>query len=771
MSLRPKIKLFLENINKVKWGVFVLLNVWFWFFLLPSPLFKDPNSSLLFAANNELLGATIAKDGQWRFPANDSIPQKFETCILTFEDAHFYHHLGINPVATFRALGLNIAKGKVVSGGSTITMQTIRLAKKNPPRTYLQKLIEMLQAFRLELSYHKKTILNLYVANAPFGGNVVGLEAASWRYYGKMPEQLSWGETATLAVLPNAPSLIFPGKNQEKLRTKRNKLLKKLLTNGDINADDYALALQEVLPQKPFSLPQLASHSLQFLTKKSKSGRYQSTLQIALQERLASIIENHHHGLAAQEIHNTGAMVVEVATGNVLAYIGNTNDAENANANAVDMVQAQRSSGSILKPFLYAKLLDAGKILPKMLLNDIPSDVTENFSKEYDGLVPADEALARSLNVPAIQMLNWYGVNAFHHDLNTLDFTTINQKASHYGLSLIVGGAEIKLWDLAQAYRNMAYKLLYPNEDFDQTMKLTKSDKTNSKPFDLTANAIFSTFESLRKVVRPESEMGWQLYNQPNIAWKTGTSHGFKDAWAVGLNPNYVVAIWVGNATGEGRPGIIGVKAAAPILFDVFSMLGTNTWFEMPQKSWNSIITCAKSGYKLGPNCEEASVTLATNLSENSPLCPYHQSIHLDQTKQFRVSSDCYDVALMQTQKVFVLPPIQAYYFKAKHPWFIDLPAMQNGCGQDQTQFMAMKYPRNLNKIVLTKDFLGKQQAVIFEVSHSNPNAKLSWYLDSQYVGQSLKSHKMPLLPSLGQHQLLISDQFGNFLKQSFEIE
>jgi len=295
---------------------------------------------------------------------------------------------------------------------------------------------------RLESKYTKEEILSLYAANAPFGGNVVGIEAAAWRYYGRTPDQLSWAEAATLAVLPNAPSLIYPGKNQELLLAKRNRLLQQLYDRGILDESTLELSLLEPLPQKPFPLPQTAHHLLSTLIKKQGKGKkYITTLHDELQTQSAQLIQYYLPQWQADQVHNAALMVVEVKTGNVLAYVGNTADSKNRYSNMVDIVQAPRSTGSILKPFLYAAMLKDGLMLPRTLIPDIPVQFNgfspQNYSETFDGAVPASQALARSLNIPIVMMLQDYGYPRFYHLLKRIGFSQLNQPADHYGLSLI----------------------------------------------------------------------------------------------------------------------------------------------------------------------------------------------------------------------------------------------------------------------------------------------------------------------------------------------
>lgn len=751
---------------------FIIFLIWYLFFSLPKPLFKEDTSTILYSKNDRLLGATISDDEQWRFPANDSVPKRFEVCIVQFEDAYFRKHPGVNPVSLLRAIWQNISSYGIVSGGSTITMQTIRLAKQNPKRTYWQKFLEIIQATRLELGYSKDEILNLYVSHAPFGGNVVGLDAAAWRYYAKSANQLSWGESATLAVLPNAPSLIFPGKNQDLLLKKRNRLLKKLWNEKYITKDDYELAILEPLPGKPNPLPEIAPHLLQSSLKEFKGRRIKTTLSADLQEQVSLLIENHRKNLSASEIHNIAVLVLDVERGSVEAYVGNTFDKNNGYSNQVDIIQSKRSSGSILKPFLYSSMLQDGQLLPKMLLNDTPMDITENYSKSYSGVVPADEALAASLNIPAVHMLENYSVAKFHHRLQEFGFTTFIQTPKYYGLSLIVGGGEVTLWELAQAYRNLAYNSMHPTKFiFNQKVRYANSQGGRTDKFPVGTESAYLTIQALQNVARPDSEAGWQVYSSKNIAWKTGTSHGFRDAWAVGMTPEYVVAVWVGNADGEGRPGIIGVKAAAPVMFDVFNMLKLEKKFEKPEGSWVEVKTCKESGYLLGPNCTHFITQTVPAAGINATSCPFHQKIHLDKTGEFRVNSGCYPVGEMITEKRFVLPAVESYYYQKNNPGYQSLPPFLEGCvaGKLERPFEFI-YPKNLTKIYLPKDFSGERQPLVFEIAYTKPDNPLFWYLDGKYTGTTQNIHKIAINPEPGLHKMLVTDTEGNRVQKTFTV-
>ena len=381
----------LVRINKKRSIVLIALLIWY-YFSLPKQLFNEPTSTVIESVEGKLLGAQIAEDEQWRFPHTDSIPYKFKKSIIAFEDAYFYKHPGFNPVSISKAFKKNIQSGSVKRGGSTLTQQVIRLSRKGKRRTYFEKVIEIILATRLEFRHSKSDILALYASNAPFGGNVVGLDMASWRYFGRNSSELSWAETATLAVLPNAPSLIFPGKNQKLLFQKRNRLLKKLFKNNTIDELTYQLAIKEELPQKPYRLPQIAPHLLQQIRQTNKGERTKTTIKRGLQQRVNSIVKTHYNNLQQNQIYNIAVLVLEVKTRKVLVYVGNS-PTDRAHQKDVDIINKPRSTGSILKPFLYAGMLDAGEILPNTLVADVPTQIAsynpKNFNLEYDGAVPA----------------------------------------------------------------------------------------------------------------------------------------------------------------------------------------------------------------------------------------------------------------------------------------------------------------------------------------------------------------------------------------------
>lgn len=757
---------------------------------LPDPLFDQPYTTTIESADGQLMGARIADDGQWRFPRVDSLPTKFETALLHFEDEYFYYHFGVNPISIFKAFITNVKSGSIKRGGSTLSMQVIRMARGNQPRTIFQKLWETVLAIKLELLYAKNEILMLYASHAPFGGNVVGISAASWRYFNRAPERLSWAEAAALAVLPNQPSIIFPGKNDQAYKGKRDLLLTKLHQNGYFDATTLTLAKAEELPGQPHDLPQLAPHLLGQLIKDGKKGlRNQVTLDVSLQNTVTRLTENHVQQLNANYIFNGAALVVELLSGETKAYVGNVN-AEEIHSPSVDVIQAKRSTGSLLKPFLYAAAIDEGQLSPKQLLGDYPvffeGFAPRNFDLQYHGAVHADEALTRSLNLPFVMLLKEYGYQKFHQKLQRIGMKSLDKPADHYGLSMILGGAESSLDELVNMYANL-YRVYrhsfdqsitaqYDADNYIQHQYLTNQAvtplATMQNPEELSVASIWSMFQAMKGLHRPEDFAGWEQFRSSTpISWKTGTSFGFRDAWAIGLNGRYVVGVWVGNADGEGRPGLVGGKAAAPLMFQIFEQLESDPFDEVPTSETQVFEICKESGQKVNPNCENKEEVSLPITIENSAACSFHQLIHLDKTQTYQVNSSCYDVNQMIHKSWFALPPVQAWYYRQYNTDYQSPPKFLAGCDQSsKTTTLEMIYPKPNAKVYIPKELDGTYGQTIFEAAHSDTKETIYWHLDGIYLGSTKRVHQLGLFTKPGQHELHLLDGQGQELNFRFEV-
>ena len=804
-----------KQINQGLWRIVFYSGVLFficfsvWWFLLPVPLFNVSYSTVLLDRERQVLGIRVADDEQLRFQGADRLPAKYVAAVMAFEDKRFMLHNGVDWLALGRAFFQNLSSRRIVSGGSTLSMQVIRLSRENPPRTLWEKIKEIGLTLRLEQSYTKGQILGLYAAHAPFGGNVVGIKAASLKYFNRLPEQLSWAEAALLAVLPNAPALIFPGKNNPLLKQKRDGLLKKLHDEGLISKDDWQLACLEPLPEKLYDIPGIAPHLLAFAGQERKGQACYSYIDRNLQRRVSDIVNRHCKLLAHNYIYNAAVLVAHVPTGEVRAYVGNSAALPGSRGNEVDIIRSVRSSGSILKPALYALMQQHGFILPRTLIPDIPSRfggyAPSNFNRDFQGAVPATKALTQSLNIPFVRMLRDYSYSRFYEDLKQLGINSLNREADHYGLSLILGGAETSLWDVCNMYGGMVSVLRHYHEHDGQYFAneyrklklweevLPESRKAGKKgrldlkdtsipdfssgvacaaaDVPLKASAVWLTLKALQDVERPDIEAGWKNFaSAMNLSWKTGTSFGFRDAWAVGVNAEYVIGVWVGNADGEGRPGLVGTRAAAPILFEVASLLHTSRRFYEPSEELVSIKVCHKSGFRASEFCPEVDTVRVCETGTRTATCPFHRLVNLDATGRWQVNSDCETVYHMHIIPWFVLPPVQEWYYCRTHTDYRKLPPFRKDCSSPSQEVMEMIYPQRGTRIFIPRSFGGKSEKIILEAAHRMPEAIVYWDVDGHYLGYTQGIHQLEVNLPEGRHTLVLTDGDGNIFRQNFRI-
>ncbi|MDR2134480.1 MAG: penicillin-binding protein 1C [Treponema sp.] len=806
-------------------------------FSLPDPLFSSYYSPVLYDRNGKLLGAMVAFDGQWRFPVKGPVNEKFAAAIVEAEDRRFASHTGVDFRSIARAIFQNLSEQRVVSGGSTITMQTIRLSRPGRRRGIFEKAVEAVLAMRLELSFSKEQILALYAANAPFGANVIGLEAASWRWFGRSGADLSWAEAATLAVLPNRPGLIHPGRNRELLRQKRDALLERLWRKGLIDEETFSLAAAEKLPGEPLPLPGLAPHLLARIVAESGGAAefnsanrdhplYASgyslvtTIDGELQERAKTILERWALRFAERGIMNGACVIIDTESGETLAYVGNVTGSPSPD---VDIASAPRSSGSILKPFLYAAMLDSGDILPSSLVSDIPTRVgsysPENNSRNYLGVVPADAALARSLNVPAVRSLRLFGVDRFAALLRNLGLTTLFRKGDDYGLPLILGGAEVTLWEITGLYAGLGRSSLgtpagsAAADRGTGTANGAANDGVFFPPFFLrdlpgrerrisgsvqriSPGAAWLTLEALAFVTRPGEEAHWQEYaGSRRIAWKTGTSFGNRDAWAVGTRPDRTAGVWIGNASGEGNAELLSISTSAPVLFELFSAMdsiyggtrdsrgGTGDsggipgspdrsgrdWFPRPEEDLVLVETCAYSGFPAGPDCGELKITAAPGGASTVKSCPYCRTVTLNETGSARVVLGPENSGKTESKKWFVLPPAEEWYYRKWNLDYKPLPPLEGGQSGGISS-IALFNPEENGAVYVPRELDGRDGRIVFQAASRERNGKIYWHLDELYLGMTEVFHEMEARPAPGRHFLTLVDEAGNTIRRNFEV-
>ncbi|MDZ4697701.1 MAG: penicillin-binding protein 1C [Deltaproteobacteria bacterium] len=742
--------------------------------ILPVPRFATIESTVVFDREGNLLAGQVAPDGQWRFGTPAAIPERYRRALLMFEDERFLLHPGVDPIAIVRATVANVRHAHVVSGASTLTMQVARMARNAPTRNLGDKIIEAALALRTEWSLSKDEILALYATHAPFGGNIVGLEAAAWRYFGRPPEDLTWAEAATLAVLPNSPAVMHPGRNRAALTAKRDRLLRRLAADGAFDTGTLALALAEPIPDRPRALSQLAPHLLSHLHQRGR-GRTRATIDTALQAETGTVLTRHQQTLAARGIHNLAALIVNNSSGAIVAYHGNV-ISDGHHEDQVNMVESPRSTGSLLKPFIYEALLSSGDLLPEQLVADAPIVVggfkPENFGKAFDGAVPASEALSRSLNIPAVLELQNLGIAAFLAHLRGLGVTTLSDRDETYGLSLALGGASGTLREMAGLYVALARSALgIANPVVTPWVEEGEAPVLHSDP--MAHSAAYLTLEALRTGLRADGEDGAvPLGSGRMIAWKTGTSQGHRDAWAIGVTRGYTVAVWAGNADGEGRNGLTGKLAAGPVMFELFDHLPTERWFD-PPASLATVKVCSQSGMKASENCAHTRMQATAPAGVNSMPCTFCHTLTLAADRDEQVHSDCAAVASMRRTPWFVLPPDQEVIYRQNHPEYRALPRWRSDCHPAdgvERGTLAILRPAPGGKVVIPLDLDGQRGETIFSATHRDTSARVFWHLDSTFLGTTEGQHKLAVSPDPGPHMLTLVDEHGDRVERRFEI-
>jgi len=740
-------------------------------------LFRDDYSLVVLDDNEEILQVFLNSREQWHFPPSEThvIPEKLLVSVKIYEDEFFNYHPGFNPFSILRAIKQNRKEGRIVSGGSTITMQLARLLKKKE-RTYPNKFIEILQAIKLEMRYKKKNIIYSYLSHAPYGGNIVGFEAACLRYFKKAPDKLTWSEACTLAILPNAPGLISPFQNPDKLWDKKNFLLEKLYIKNIIDEQTMNLSKIEKTHIAVFPTSPTAPHFCRdlFINKKLR-GRIHTFINKGIQSSGNEIIASHARYLNNLGIKNVSSVIIETRTGNIRAYFG-SHDFFNTDINGqVDGVTAPRSSASILKPYLYTLAIDKGLALPEELLRDIPVSYNgftpRNADKNFNALVPFKESLIRSLNVPSVNLLEIYGVKNFYYDLQNAGVSSLHRTPEEYGLPLILGGAEITLLEAADIFRTIGNLGLRTPINYYKNDAATIYEKRVC-----SRGSSYLILEILKELNRPGSEFFWESFqNKWPIAWKTGTSYGNRDAWAIGVNPEWTIAVWSGNFDGSANANINGAGCSGPILFDLFNALPKQTdlaWFSFPNSDLKSVKICSYSGMLASESCPEVKESFIPIQYQANKVCIYHHSLHIDKKNKTIVCSRCWHGREYEKKKVLILPADVVQVYLDNGIIIEDQPVHNKECqyGGNSKQLKII-YPLDKSKIWLPRGFDNTQQKIVLKAAHSKPNTMIYWHLDNYLIKETSRHHQFAVDLNRGTHTLSVIDKYGNKDTIIFDIE
>ena len=747
-------------------------------FPLPVEKLHQPPSTIVLDRHGEWLRAFIASDESWHIPepSLDEISPQLRTAVLTYEDRWFYRHFGINPFSIVQAAIDNIKAGKIVRGGSTITMQVARMMEPKA-RTVPNKLIEMFRALQLELAYSKDEILTLYFNMAPYGGNIVGSAAASRIYFNKPQNRLNLGEAALLAAIPNSPTYLRPDVYPENARVARKKVLRQMRKFGKIDASELQEAASDSIPTVRYPMPFKAPHLTRLLAKTESGHRIYSTIDSDIQELSERVLRENIAPLQREGISTGAVVVMDTKSREVLAMVGSHDFFDQASEGQVNGATAPRSPGSALKPFIYGIALERGLITPERLLHDVPVNYAEyspvNYDGEYRGYVTARDALAHSLNVPAVNLYAQLGNDGIYALLKRAGISTLSEPKTHYGLSLILGSCEITLLELTALYAGLANL-----GEFGQHRLTRQSGDTLPAPSTkrlLSRGACFILTEMLTEVRRPDLPAAYEAsMNLPKVAWKTGTSYGHRDAWSVGYTPAYTIGVWVGNFDGHGSPSLVGSEVAAPILFALFNALtnsASNRWFTRPyQVSTRKV--CALSGMPVSGNCPTTKVdNYISNLSAKAP-CRVHKRITIDNETGATLCSHC-RIGRFYHQVVYEewRPEVATWLSKSGFAIQPIPPHNPNCVGVVAGRGPLIRSPSGDSEYHIRAGVNLEYQKLLLAASVSNRTKQVFWFVNGELIFKGAPTESVFYTPVAGTHMLTCVDDEGRSSSRTLVIK
>lgn len=734
-------------------SVFFILHIIF-------PLRIDKNySQSVIAADGTVLHAFLSTDDKWRMYAELSeINPTLKKALIYKEDKYFYYHFGVNPFAIVRAAFNNLLHLKKTSGASTITMQVARLIYP-AKRTYLNKATEMFRAVQLEMAFSKDEILQLYLNLAPYGGNIEGVKAASLLYFGHLPANVNLSQAVMLTIIPNRPTSLKPGKNNLKLITERNKWLARFKEDKLFPDNEITDAINEPLfisrSAAPAELPHL---SLRLKNKFPGKPNIYTTISGPVQKKSEAIVYNYMQRLKQQNINNAAVIVVDNKTHTVKAYVGSPDFSDAEHAGQVDGVAAVRSPGSTLKPLVYAIAMDKGIITPKTMLEDVPVNFSgyapENFNKKFNGKVTAEKALAFSLNVPAVELLNEVTVPLFVSKLKEASFNTAVKNERKMGLSMILGGCGVKLEELTSLFSAFANK-----GKFYQLRFLKGESDTVFKQL-ISESAAFMISEILTELVRPDLPNNYQSsMHVPKIAWKTGTSYGRRDAWSIGFNMEYTIGVWIGNFNGQGVPELTGADMATPLLFNLFNSIdynSSNEWF-VPPAELDFRLVCSESGLPVGDFCSATVTDYFIPKISGYRKCSHLAEVAVSTDEKISYCTQCMPVTGYKKNLYPNLSPPLISYYKTNHIEFKEIPAHNPSC----TRVFSENPPR-ITSPVNGKEYLEEKGEELQLSCNVNDDVQwVYWYINNTFYKKAKAHENIFFTPAEGTIKISCSDDKG----------
>ncbi|MEE9554782.1 MAG: penicillin-binding protein 1C [candidate division Zixibacteria bacterium] len=732
-------------------------------FPLPEGNLGKPASTFVYSRDNQLIRCFLSSDGYWRKPVSlSAISPLLRQSVVSREDRWFYYHPGFNPISLFTAAVDNLKAGRIVRGGSTITMQIARMMEPKK-RTIGSKIIEIFRAIQLELHYSKDELLELYFNIAPYGGNIEGVGAAAYFYFEKEPSELTPSQAAMLTSIPNLPTLLRPDRNLNNCLVKRDRVLMTMLDRGVIDSSDYLEALDEKINGEKTDPPFLAPHyTTDLALKYPDRSIIRSTIDLKIQSICEGVVENNIDAFRSRGINNAAIVVLDNSKAEVMALVGSADFFDNKSQGQVNGASAARSPGSALKPFVYALAVEEGVLAPNTILNDLPVYYSgyspENYDRKYRGTVTAASALKQSLNVPAVTLCSRVGMKNFYYLLNKGGISTLNRKYYEYGLPIILGSCEVNLLELTNLYSSLARGGLHLK------LKTLKDGSSNDTLRLFSTETSFIISEILAELKRPDFPSCWEFSpNIPKVAWKTGTSYGRKDAWSIGYNSRYTVGVWVGNFSGESSSYLVGAEAAAPVLFEIFESLSGRDdagWFERPAGVSQRFV-CEASGKRPGDLCDVTVGEMYIPGVSPEGKCYIHKEILIDKTTGFRLCKFC--VAGKSTNSnIYKDWPPRLMTWLLRTGRILQIPEHNPECsgtsGNDRPVIIS---PNEEVSYVIREHIPPSQQGILLDASVASSTRNVYWFVDGVLYGTVNPGQKLFFVPEKGVHKLTCSDDRG----------
>ena len=741
-------------------------------FPFPEETLKRPAGRIVTDREGRVLRMFLAPDGYWRFPVRSGQVQgELVQALLTSEDQWFYFHPGVNPLSVLRACWSNLLAGRIVSGASTIPMQVARMIEPRE-RRLASKAVEAFRALQLSLRYSKDEVLELYLNLTPYGGNIEGVQAAAYFYFGKPPDQLALGEIALLTALPRSPLRYDPTRNARLSKQARDRVVDQLQARGLFSTGSLATARSLPLPTVRRKAPFRAPHFSELVERESTADVVRSTLDLQIQTRAERQVDGWARKLRLEGIDNVSVVVLDSPTRDVLAMVGSSGYFEATRDGQVNGSLARRSPGSALKPFLFAQAFDSGRIVPESLLLDVPSDysgyVPENYDSLYRGQVTATQALVQSLNVPAVRLLAGSGLESFHELLVAGGLSTLDRPYHQYGLPLVLGAGEVRLLDLTNLYACLAEGGLYRPFRIIAGPDLSPATRLFSR------EATSWTNEILGQLQRPDLPHSWELSPDiPAVAWKTGTSFGHRDAWAIGFSGRTTIGVWVGNFDGRSQLGLSGAEHAGPLLFDLFRAIepAGSSIPALKGLEMGRLKVCASSRqlpHRFCPETREVRYLPGRSIFKT---CPQHRQVFVDRQTGKVLRGECLVGRSHRTRVVSQLPRELVTWRRTTGQSVEVVPEVSSDChtvGQGSGPLIVSPDPGT--PYVLRSNVPSRFQKIAL-TARSSLSQRLYWYADGTLVASGPAGQQQFLEPTRGSHEIIVMDDSGRSDRIVYRVE